>query len=176
MPAKNVPISVRLDEGDAQFLEQLEIDGAQTVSDKLRAIIDQARQREDGRHNYPAGLRMMDNLLDPVRMALANQERHEQVHSELMTRVHEWLPEMFAYVLASLDPEPDCSDRISLEELEAGVAERVFRLINGTLRLALSSSNPCYDPQAISRRLEDTLELAQLLAGRRRPDHEQGDR
>lgn len=164
MPGKNVTLSVRLDESDAHFLERLRLADAETPSEKLRAIIGHARQREEGKHSYHAGLRLIDDLLDPVRMAVLDQQRREGTHSELISRVYEWLPDLLAFVLASVEQELDSDEMISLEELEAGIADRVFRIIAATLRLGLSSTNPCIDSKAVSKRLPPILELTQLLS------------
>ncbi|MEM7706053.1 MAG: hypothetical protein AAF358_10900 [Pseudomonadota bacterium] len=164
MSEKSVNLSVRLSSDEARFLKHLSLPGADTVSEKLRHIIDRARRREEGTHSYPAALRMVDELLDPVRLGLLDQERREQVHSELLARVYEWLPDMLGYLLAGIDQEPDSEEVIELSQLEAGISERVFRLIEAVLRLALTEPNPCYEPNAVSRRLGPTLALAKLLA------------
>ncbi len=163
MSEKSVNLSVRLSSEDARFLKRLSIPNAETVSEKLRMIIDRARRREEGAHSYPAALRMVDELLDPVRLGLLDQERREQVHSELLARVYEWLPDMLGYLLAGVDQEPDSDEVIELAQLESGIAERVFRLIEAVLRLALTCPNPCFESDAISRRLASTLALARLL-------------
>lgn len=163
MTGKNLTISVRLSEADAKFLDRVVIGDANNQSEKLRAIIDRTRQQEEGRHNYPAGLRMADDMLDPVRWTILNQERRESIHSELLSRVYEWLPDILAYVLANVEQEPDSDEQITLQELESGVADRIFRLIEATLRLGLSSENPCYDKEAVTRRLGPALELLELM-------------
>ncbi|MFK7957248.1 MAG: hypothetical protein AB8B96_14220 [Lysobacterales bacterium] len=164
MSDKSVNLSVRLSQSDARFLKGLSVPNAETVSEKLRLIIDRARRREEGTHSYPAALRMVDELLDPVRLGLLDQERREQVHSELLARVYEWLPDMLGFLLAGVDQEPDSDEVIELAQLESGISERVFRLIEAVLRLALTEPNPCYEPTAVSRRLGPTLALAGLLA------------
>lgn len=163
MSEKSVNLSVRLSAEEARFLKRLSVPNADTVSEKLRLIIDRAKRREEGAHNYPAALRLVDELLDPVRLGLLDQERREQVHSELLARVYEWLPDMLGFLLAGVEQEPDSDEVIELAQLESGISERVFRLIEAVLRLALTDPNPCYEPDAISRRLAPALALADLL-------------
>ncbi|MEM9530356.1 MAG: hypothetical protein AAGA23_05520 [Pseudomonadota bacterium] len=163
MSEKSVNLSVRLSEEDARFLRSLSMPDATNVSEKLRHIIGRARQREAGRHSYPAALKLVDQLLDPVRQQLLDFERRERVHSELLARVYEWLPDMLGYLLAGLDQEPDSDEMLDLAELESGIADRAFRLTEAVLRLALTEPNPCYEDDAISRRLPATLGLAKLL-------------
>lgn len=163
MPGKNVTVSVRLTEQEAQALDKLNIAQADNQSAKLRAIIQQAEQAEEGKHSYPAALRLVDDLLDPVRLTILDLERKEGSHSELMSRVFEWVPDMAAFLLAGTDQEPDSDDRLSLPELESGIADRVFRLIEATLRLGLSEDNPCYNPRAITSRVAPAIDLAWLM-------------
>ncbi len=163
MPGKNVTVSVRLSEQEAQALDGLKIAEADSQSAKLRAIIHQAQQAEEGKHSYPAALRLMNDLLDPVRLSIWDQERKDGQHSELLSRVFEWVPDMAAFLLAGTDQEPDSDDALTLAELESGIADRVFRLIEATLRLGLSEKNPCYDSRAISARTDPTSALVRLL-------------
>ncbi len=165
MPNKNVTVSVRLDQDDARFLQRLDIGDADTLSEKLRAIIHQAREHDAGKHDYVSSLKMIDTLLDPVRTQILDQERREGRHSELISRTYEWLPDMMAFVLASLEQEAHGGEPIGLKDLEDGVAERVFRLIHACLRLGLEEPNPCYSEDVIGARLTPTLKLAKLLEG-----------
>lgn len=167
MPGKNITVSVRLSEAEAAALDELNIAEADSQSAKLRAIIQQAMQAEEGKHSYSAALRLVDGLLDPVRLTIWDLERKEGSHSELLSRVFEWIPDMAAFLLAGTDQEPESDERLSLSELEAGLADRVFRLIEATLRLALSSKNPCYDEQAISARVDPAIELSELIESSR---------
>ena len=163
MSEKTVNLSVRLSADDARFLRSLTMPDADNMSEKLRGVIGMARQREAGMHSYPAALKLVDQLLDPVRQQLLDFERRERVHSELLARVYEWLPDMLAYLLAGLDQEPDSDEMLELAELEAGVSDRVFRLIEAVLRLGLTEPNPCYEGDTISRHLHATLSLSDLL-------------
>jgi len=163
MPGKNVTVSVRLSDAEARALDSLNIADADSQSAKLRAIIQQAQRAEDGKHSYPAALRLMNDLLDPVRLSILDQERKDGQHSELLSRVFEWVPDMAAFLLAGTDQEPDSDEALTLPELESGIADRVFRLIEATLRLGLSEKNPCYDPQAVTRRTGPSIDLAWLM-------------
>ena len=51
MSDKSVNLSVRLSQSDARFLKGLSVPNAETVSEKLRLIIDRARRREEGTHS-----------------------------------------------------------------------------------------------------------------------------
>jgi len=163
VPGKSISVSVRLTSEEAQSLDKVEIPGAENQSEKLRTIIRQTLQIEEGKHSYPAGLKLIDSLLDPIRQSVWDQERREHRHSELITRVYEWVPDMMAYILASTDPEPDTDEQITLDDFESGIADRVFRLMEATLRLALSDPNPCYGSDTVTQRLQPSLQLAKLI-------------
>ena len=48
MPGKTVPLSVRVTDADAEFLARLDIAGATTPSEKLRALLTAERTRGEG--------------------------------------------------------------------------------------------------------------------------------
>lgn len=164
MPGKTVPVSVRLTPEDIRFLDQLNIGGAETHSEKLRAVISQARQRQAGQHSYAAGLSLVQELLNPVRLRIWNNERLEHSHSELLSRLYEWLPDTMALALAGTDHELDAEPTMSLKEFESLMATRMFRLVEMVLRLAMTRKAPCYDPDVVRSKLAPTMELAELLA------------
>jgi len=62
---KSVPVSVRLEPGEAAFLAGLEIGDAHTHSEKLRAIIAAARQRQLGTEDYRSALRVAQKNCPP---------------------------------------------------------------------------------------------------------------
>ena len=46
--SKSVPLSVRVSPDDARFISQIDIAGAATPSDKVRALLADARKRREG--------------------------------------------------------------------------------------------------------------------------------
>lgn len=163
MAAKTVTISARIPMEDAEFISQLQVNGATTPSDKLRAIIDEARRRQLGKQDYRGCMTMMQELIAPVSTQTREQEHIRHVHSELVTRVLDWLPDTMAFIVAaanSKDIEPDAD---VLEELEDGIADRVFRLMESVLQMGITQRCPCYNRQAIQERVGPILDLTRVI-------------
>ena len=66
MPSKTVPISARISHEDAEFISQLKINEATTPSDKLRAIISDAKRQRLRTQDYRGCFQMIQELLMPV--------------------------------------------------------------------------------------------------------------
>lgn len=159
--ARTVPLSARVSEADADFIASLEIDGAKTPSDKLRAIIAEARQRQRGHQDYAGALAMMGDLLAPAMRRVRQAEHQEGIHSELLSRVGEWLPEAMAYLVAEGPSAANATEGLS--ELERGMADRVFTLMESMLQMGVTRRCPCYDQAVVSQRLEPVLDLARVI-------------
>ena len=174
MPNKTLPISVRISLDDATFLSGHSIAGATTPSEKIRALIREARHRQEGVRHYAEGLMVQEEQMAPALLALREAENDLGLRSEFITLVARWLPETLAYLLAH-GPGPEAKDgskdgenlRETLLELEQGTADRVVSLMENVLRLAITPKNPCYDDQLVSARLESVLELCQLMLSSR---------
>lgn len=164
MPGKTVSLSVRISQDDSDFLAGLAVGGAVTPSDKIRALIAEARQKRASLENYRDGLAFMQGLLGPEMRYLREVENAHNVHSELMAQVFTWLPEVTAYLINGIDQNgEDHPDLAQLKEIEGGLADRVVLLFENLLRLALTTRNPCYSENAISSRLEPIIELSTLI-------------
>ncbi len=168
MPQKSVPVSVRLPAEDAGFLEHMVIEGADTLSEKLRAIVAEARLRQHGTSQFDAALRIAQGGVRPTLQIIRNNEREHRMHSELVSRLGEWLPDCVAYLVACngsathLPPE-------QLTEIERDLADRVFVLIQSVLQMGVTRRSPCYDSSVIDDRLEPVLDLADVI-GKTRSD------
>lgn len=163
MTQKNNLISVRVSDSDLRFLEGLSIDDAETPSEKLRAIIKQARLQEAGTYSYEAALEVMRGLLEPVAGQIREIERRESRHSELLIQTYHWLKEIAAYMLSGVDQEDDATEMIDLATLEQQVMERLVRQVEYLMRLAVTEQAPCYDPGLVRRSMPQVLTLARLV-------------
>ncbi len=163
MTGKNNLISVRVSDSDLAFLEGLAIDDAETPSEKLRAIIKQARLQDAGTYSYQAALEVMRGLLEPVAGQIREIERRESRHSELLIQTYHWLKEITAYMLSGVDQEDDETQMIDLATLEENVMERLIRHCEYMMRLAVTEHAPCYDPTLVRRSMPQVLTLARLV-------------
>jgi hypothetical protein len=164
--SRALPISVRIPQEDADFLAQLKIEGAITPSDKLRAIISEARQRAEGRGDYAASLQWMRQVLAPAVSRLREAEHRTHLHSELVLSVAEWLPQACALILSQ--HVGGNNEKQQLVELEKALADRAFQLVEALLRLGVTEQAPCYDKNIISSKLAPVLDLTQVVVSMRR--------
>ena len=163
MSNKTVPLSVRVPLEDAEFIAGLQVNGATTPSDKLRAIITQARQRQLGGEDFDSLLTHYGEEIAPIVRRIRLAEHAAQTHSELLNLACEKIPEIFA-CMVSFTPENDKASFEQLKDFEARVGDRLFRLLEAVLRLGVTSRAPCYDEEAISRRIEPILDLVNVIS------------
>ncbi|MCI0507301.1 MAG: hypothetical protein L0Z73_14490 [Gammaproteobacteria bacterium] len=164
MTSKMVPISIRISQADVEFISQLKVTGAATPSDKVRAIIAEAKRRSEGMEDYRSAFQMMQELFQPVREHIRAAELDMSQHSELVTRLIEWLPDMSAYLLSTFARSEQDIGEQDLLDLEKGVTDRIFRLIESVMQMGVTRKCPCYDPTAVSQHIRPVLELANAIS------------
>ncbi len=161
---KTIPISVRISQEDATFINQLQIDGATTASEKLRALIVEARQRRARQLDYLGCFQMLREQLTPVTERIKKGELEGEMHSEILARVVEWLPDFVAYLMATVHPGDDEITAPVLVDTEKGVTDRVFRLLESMVQLAVTRECPCYTPELMRSRIRPVLQLAEVIS------------
>ncbi len=162
MPNKTKQVGVRLTDEEAEFLATFKVADAATPSDKLRAIIDEARRRHLGTEEYAGSLAIAEDLLEPTIRIIKNSENSHHMHSELVTRLKEWVPECMAYLIASNGNET-LLEKEELLDIEKAVAQRVFTLMQSVLQLAVTHSKPLYDNAALGAGIGPVLELSRVV-------------
>jgi hypothetical protein len=157
-------ITVRLDEDDLTYLSSVEVAGAATVSDKLRALLADARRQHEGMREYAAAHDFARRLFGEPERCLRDAEVQVEMRSEVLARVLSFLPELTALVLSgsctAARPARDRSE--NLKRFERAVGERVMSLVDSFLQLATSGFAGCYDPPALARRSQS---IHRILAG-----------
>lgn len=162
---KSVPLSVRVTPDDAEFIAQMDIEGAETPSEKVRALLAEARRRRESFSDYSSCLGMVQEMLTPTYHRLREAERREKVHSELLLELTQWMPEALAFLLTTLDDQEP--DRDQLQAFERGVAERLFRLIENVVRMNVTDQCRGYDPLVVARRMAPVIELVRVIQAKR---------
>ena len=165
MSGKTVPMSVRLSHADAEFLARLSIAGAVTPSEKLRAVLAETRRRHEGQQDFAGCVTLIEDMLSPALGRLREQELNRQMHSEFLAKLYSWLPAAAALLVTGIRNDGENGE--ALGRLEASLADRVFSLIEASLRLGLTTRSPCYDPGLIAERVDGVLELAELIGAKR---------
>ena len=156
---KKVQIGARVNAEDAEFLNLLEINGATTPSDKLRAIIEEARLRREYSHDFSGSYRMIQEQITPITEKIKKAEYDKEIHSALLTRILEWLPEFYAYSLSSLSDDSE----ENLAAFEKGAVDRVVRLFESLLHLELSHQTSSYTPGVFKNHVSSLSELIKII-------------
>ena len=99
----------------------------------------------------------------PVVEIVRQAELENHQHSQLITRLLEWLPDTMAFIVSSAPQRLDEKSADKLHGLENGLADRIFRLIESVLQLGITQRCPCYDADTISQRVGPILELAHVI-------------
>lgn len=163
MATKAVTISARVPSEDAEFISRLEISGAITPSDKLRALIGEARSRHGCQRDYRTCMKLVQELINPVSSYVREQEHDLEVHSEVVTYLLDWLPEVLAFSMSSVSETSPIEDDELLKRLEEGILDRVFRLIEAIMRMGVTERGPCYSDTAIQKRIGVVLDLIRVI-------------
>ena len=159
MTNRTVPLSARISHEDAEFLANLSLEGATTPSEKLRVIVSEARQRYEGMKDYRESLLLYQGALNNAIAASRALEMEHGVHSEVLTRIFEWLPDAMAFTSAMGNSLNQTSELGELERFEDGMVERCFRLIQSVLQIGLTETCNCYSEDAVSKRLTPVVDL-----------------
>lgn len=163
MASLTTPLSVRLADDDVAFLAKLEIDGAITASDKIRALIRQARESSDDVGSFAGALTLSHDQLAPAlrRVRLLEEEGH--VHSEVEIGLLAMAEEYFALALAA--PRPGQGQPAeALIAHEAKLVDCATRMTGLLLRWGVTSAAPAYDAAVVTRHLRSLIDLMTLIS------------
>jgi hypothetical protein len=164
--AKMVPISARISEQDLTFLAELNISDCTTPSEKIRALVAEARERRMGGSDYRSSLIMHQDSLRELVSLIRERENREQVHSEFLLYLLDWLPELNACVTTSQQPIAEDPQHVELARLEDAAAERVFRLLRSFLQMGFGDANQSYNSRTFSGRIGALVGLINALSNK----------
>lgn len=170
MPSKQVTISARISHEDAEFLSQIEINGAKTPSDKLRAVIAEARLRRNRPLDYAGCFQMIQEIILPLIQEIREKEVENDVHSEVISRLAEWMPDALAFLISYFHQTKTKDDTQNMLQLEQGLVERIIRLMESFLQLAVTRHCPCYQPDVIQKKIMPILDLCDIISSRRQSE------
>jgi len=159
-------LSVRIPSEDLEWLAAIEISGASTPSDKLRALIAQMRRQHQGTMDYSACVAWLRDMLGPFVLALREAENRHRLHSEAVNAVVEWVPQIMATMLSERRFGKDAPGQA--KDLEAALVQRSFQLFSALMRMGVTPDSECYDPNVIEKHLPRVIELANLISADRK--------
>lgn len=154
-----IPVSVRISQEDADFIAELKLEGAHTPSEKIRELLKQARLAHTQPQDYQDALLRMEQFLHKARHGILNAEKRLGVHSHILARVFEQLPDLAAALAQDL---PEDAALPLLQDYEREVFWRIVRLTDSVLQLAVTGKGAAYN-DAVLRDLDNTLKLAQIV-------------
>ena len=158
-------LSARVPADDVAWLSSLDMSGAATPSDKLRALISQMRKQDEGTLDHTACVAWLRELLAPLVASLRGLEHREHIHSAAVTAIVEWAPQIMATLLAARTMHSDNAD--AAIALEKALVQQSFQLLSALLRLGITPKAECYTEDVIEKQLPRVVELAQLIKANR---------
>ena len=160
--ANRIPISVRISQEDADFIANLQVEGANTPSEKIRELLKQARQSYTQPPDYGTALAQAEQFLQNAKRDVLHAEKELGVHSHILARLFELLPDLTATLVADVPTE---SELEALKKYEREVMWRIVRLTDSILQLAVTAKGAAFDDSVLAQ-LENTLNLAHIIRQR----------
>ena len=166
MGNKKVSLSVRVSQDDAEFIAGLKIEDAITPSDKIRALIKQAKENTSTNQDFVGQLSILQRQLAPLLKQIKKAEHVEDIHSEFVDITMGCLTESLAFLVSYKIMENADKDKsnIDLSALENDIALKVFRYMEAVLRMGVTAKAPCYDSNLINKNIAQVLELASIIS------------
>lgn len=158
-------VSARIPTEDLEWLATLNVQGASTPSDKIRALVSQLKRQHEGAADYGASLTWMRDLVAPFVTRIGSLEHRQGNHSEVVRLVAEWLPQAMALIVA--ENGGGTLTQPKAQQIEERLIAKVMQLITGILRLGVTQTADCYDPRALEKHLPQIIELVGVIATNR---------
>lgn len=153
-----VPVSGRLPEELYQWLSTLPMEGATTVSDKIRAAVSTLKRLHDGDSEYMGALAMQRDLGRTTRDQIAVLERSTGVHSAVLAAFFEHVPGLIATLNSA-----QIADAKSARELEEQMVRRLFQLTETMLRQAVTPQAAAFDERVVHKQATRLVDLVQVI-------------
>ncbi|VWD41329.1 hypothetical protein [Burkholderia lata] len=154
-------VSVRIPEDDLAWLVELQLPDATSPSDKIRALIADARRRGRGAHDFVRCAALFREQVRPVLDAIDAYEHATHHRSEIVTLLAAQLPDLMASLVTAAPPGKPIGDAAG--ELEARLTAKSMRVLLGLLRLAVTGNPPAYHPGVLDPYVHEVKELANLI-------------
>lgn len=167
-------ITIRLDEDDLTYLSSVELTGAVNLSEKIRALLAEARAQREGMQDSGLAWDFTRRLFAAPERGIREAEIQAQMRSELIARIAAWLPDVSALLLAGTPALSGTARERSdhLKKLERSLGERVLGLVDSILQMSIAGFPGCYEPEALSRRAQPALRSLAMQASRNSNEQE----
>ena len=101
----------------------------------------------------------MEQFFQAAKHEILNAEKQAGVHSHIVARLFEQMPDLGAMLAADLHEEAGLDD---LKKYERELMWRIVRLTDSILQLAVTGKGAAYD-DTVLQQLENTLKLAKIV-------------
>jgi hypothetical protein len=152
-----MPVSGRIPEDLYQWLSTTPLEGASTLSDKLRVAVATLKRLQDGDADYNGALAMHRDLGSNVRRQLAKIEP-EHGHSEVLSAIMEHAPAISAALTSA--QINSLQDALRLEDQ---LTQRSLQLAESLLRQAVTRQARAYDGKVVIKHAQSLIELAHII-------------
>ena len=153
-----VPISGRLPDNLYAWLSTYPVEGAATVSDKVRVAVTHLKRTYEGDSNYLGALNMYRDLGRTTRQQIAAVELTERIHSDVLAALMEHLPALMATLNAA-----QVNSLESARALESQLVRRTMQLAETLLRQAITTHAAAFDGNVINQNVARVCELTRLI-------------
>ena len=153
-----VPISGRIPDDLYEWLSTFIVEGATTLSDKMRVAVANLKRMHDGDSDYVGALGMYRDLSRGTREYIAELERDTGEHSEVLAALLEHIPALMAALNAA---QPRTVGEA--QQLEETLVRRTLQLAETLLRQAVTAGAAAYDPQVVAKNAGRLLEVARII-------------
>ena len=153
-----VPISGRLPDDLYEWLSTHPMEGATTVSDKVRVAVAHLKRTYKGDSNYMEALNMYRDLGRTTREQIATVELAAHAHSDVLAALMEHLPALIATLNAAQVSTID-----SAKQLESQLVRRTMQLTETLLRQGFTAKASAFDGDVINQHATRVCELARLV-------------
>lgn len=141
-----------------RWFAELEVEGVVTNSDKLRVLLGRLKRQHDGSLDYVSAQAWLRDILAPLRQSLAELERDEKMHSEVMVSLLEHLTALLALLLSS-----QVNSKESAIALEEALTKRAFLMTESLLRQAFTNEAAAFKPKVVRDHCDHLVQLAKLI-------------
>lgn len=152
-----VPVSGRIPEDLYQWLATHSLEGAATMSDKLRVAVSTLKRLHDGDSEYNDALGLVRDMGRNTRESIDKLEQTHG-HSEVTAAVYEHALVMAASLMSA--QVASLEDAIALEER---LVRRALQLSEALLRQGVTSQANAFDPFVIQKNATRVIELVRVL-------------
>jgi hypothetical protein len=152
-----LPVSGRIPVDLYQWLSVTPLDGATTMSDKLRVAISALKRLHEGDTDYEGALAMQRDLQGNTRRQLMKLEA-QLGHSEVLATLLEHSPAVNATLTSA-----QLATLSDAQRTEEQAIRRCLQMTESLLRQALTKKARAYNPQVVLDNVDGILELALLI-------------